>query len=438
MALIIALLLVVFITTTHFSKRDPVKAILIIISSQFILPFIEIKLSSPNISGFILNVFLVYVLLIQTITKRNFNRLLKNPVVIYLFLAHVYLIIIAIVKNVYWLNYINEFRRYLNGIIVLIVILMSNNLTINTESKKIIKIIYILFLGEFFIAALSYIGPHQINSFFNVSDLIGNKVALKANLISGTLLKPNNFANTMAFLFFALIYLTYIKNNKVINNTRLSTLLIISSMSVLLSGIRTALISLAIGVVIFFFKFKKRYGLIVVASAFIIFGSFNLINYSTDFNQATKTATNPFQRMEGITVIFNGFQYISENKASNLWLTISVLNYFPNNIIFGGNRFYKQGYGLVRSDNNNSTDATLALLLTEHGLLGFFIFMFPFFYILRKLRKQSKDEFYFNLLFFSVLLLQTVSDLGLFQQVPSTLYFLISGLQINKINNSTT
>jgi hypothetical protein len=337
----------------------------------------------------------------------------------------------AVLKDVYWLNYINEFRRYLNGVIILVIIMISG-LSLKDTGKEVKNVLISIFLIEISIALLIYIGPQQINNFFNVHELIENNVAIRSNLISGTLTKPNHFANTLAIIFFVIIFLFQFQKNKIIENNRFVLFLLLSSSAIFLSGVRTSLISFIFGLGLYFVKYKKKLGIIIAVIGLFVIISSNILNNQTDFRDSTKNATTGIERMEGITVLFKGLNYISENRVTNLWLSFDVLSYFPDNIIFGGNRYYKQGYGWIQSKNNNSTDATLALLLTEHGLLGFFLFMFPFLFVLRRLWGQNKNHFYFNLLFFTVLFLQTISDLGLFHQVSSSLYFLVSGLQINE------
>jgi O-antigen ligase len=428
MIIVIALLILLVLYGHYIAQYDPIKAVLVVFVSYFILPFLEIKYSTASYMAFLLNVFLVYILAIYTIKKGLYSKIINNPIFKYLLIAHIYLLVIAILKNVYWLNYITEFRRYMNGVIVLIIIMISY-----TEgedySNRIKRMLLYVFVAEFIIAILVYFLPSQISSFFDTTELVGNRVAIRSNLISGTLLSPNHFANIMVIIFFVLLYFSH--KNKEINNRTLSIFILMILTAVFLSGVRTALFSLVFGLALYFFRFKRKYGIIVLTVLIFTLATVNVIESSDNFDEVTKSATNPIERMKGANVVFKGLGYISENRITNLWLTIDVLTYFPDNMLFGGNRFYKQGYGLVRYDNKNSTDATLALLLTEHGLLGLVLFLFPFIYILRKLRKKNKDEFYFNLLFFLVLLLQTVSDRGLFLQVPSILYFFISGLQLN-------
>lgn len=419
-----------FIYVTIVNRNYPYKSILAIVVAYFFLPFITAQISTELITPvkIIIQILVLYIFLLYILQKNYFYRILANKLFIFLILAHIYLIMIANIKGVNWLDYLNNYRSYLNNIILLILILLSG-ISIGQISKNVKKILLILFLFELFVAILTYFGPGQLYSFF---EPVGNRVTLGAKLVSATFLSPSVFSNTMVILFFTLFYLFHIEYGEKFKRIYLLLLLGISAM-VLLSGIRTSLISLILGIGIYFSFYRPKLGLLVLPFFVIFINIGSIYKLSNNYHSYSSKSDNPFDRMKGATILFKGTSDLYNNQESNLYLSMVVLSDLPGNILIGSNKFYGSGYGIVNYQSKNSTDVTLALLLTEYGLFGVCIYLFPFLYILRSLyRKKDKDEFRFNFILFIVLLSQTVSDKGLFLNESNIIYFLISGLQMNK------
>lgn len=432
------LLSILFIYILVQVKYNPIKAIIAIIVAYFFIPFISVRAGSilGEYTGVILQSSVLFAFLVYVIISKRFAKLFSHTLFVYLIIAHVYFTLSAVIKDVDIVNYLNEFRRYLNNIVILLFVLISG-ISINLVEKKIKRIFLLLFLVESVIALLMYFGPSEIYNYFSVMESTNiSGITTTGKLVMGTLLAPNNFANTMVLLFFVILYLlSKEQNNK--NKTRIYYLLIIAIfITVLVSGIRTSLFSLLIGFAIYLLVFKGKQGVLFLGIALVLIFSMNIASMSSNFKDYSKRGNTALERMLGATVVFQGTKNMYKYQESNIWLSMLVLEYFPDNMIIGSNRYYKAGYGIIKDGNKNSTDVTLALILTEYGIIGFLLYLFPFIFILTYLyRNNEKKEFTFNMIMFVVLLSQSVSDKGLFLNYANIIYFLISGLQMNIIIN---
>jgi hypothetical protein len=151
-------------------------------------------------------------------------------------------------------------------------------------------------------------------------------------------------------------------------------------------------------------------------------------NVSINFNE-NDGFQNPVQRIAyGIIKIFNPETSVIE--SSTLVRSANILSQIKD-FLFGSAVYAKGG---TYQGISSITDATLAFIFVEYGLITFILCLIPFIYPILFLKNNllRKKDFKFGIALFSCLLLQTITDQGFFTVYTSALYFLICGVLIHK------
>ena len=89
----------------------------------------------------------------------------------------------------------------------------------------------------------------------------------------------------------------------------------------------------------------------------------------------------------------------------------------------------EKGYGTGIS---SISDTQLLFILVEFGIFIFILCLMPYIISIREIKKTSPPQLYrVFILFFSVILLQTLVDQGIFDTLTSFLFFIICGCEVN-------
>jgi len=127
----------------------------------------------------------------------------------------------------------------------------------------------------------------------------------------------------------------------------------------------------------------------------------------------TGDADNVVERqLYGLSILSHGDAITAEQ--STIFLSWYVLNnYFICNPLFGNWQLYsKESYGLVSPDNRTVTDATLAVYLSDIGIIGILLFIYIQLKILLLTIGKSRRKW--GVLLYMYALLSTYTDIGIF------------------------
>lgn len=108
-----------------------------------------------------------------------------------------------------------------------------------------------------------------------------------------------------------------------------------------------------------------------------------------------------------------------------------MLQVISENIIFGKGTYFVNFYSGIQS----VTDAFLFFHVAEFGVIGLFLLLAPYARLYRALKKSSMHTWKLFLVLLSILLVQTITDNGLWYLVANVVFFVI--IAINSINEET-
>jgi hypothetical protein len=304
------------------------------------------------------------------------------------------------------------------------------------KEKTLFKMVGLLVISQLILALgqITFPSLHKFLVIEFVQDGSGVRRIISEQIILGkvaigTFIRPANLGNFLAIFIPAIIYFLTGKF-KGWRNIIFNFFLIALIWILVQTGIRTSLISF-----IFFLFFvlwlqgkRKMFGVLSVIVIFFYTISQYFQNVSINFNK-NDGFQNPVQRIAyGIIKIFNPETSVIED--STLVRSANILSQIKD-VLFGSAVYAKGGtyHGI-----SSITDATLAFIFVEYGLITFIICFIPFIYpiIFLKIHLLRKKDFKFALALFASLLLQTITDQGFFTVYSSALYFIICGVLIHR------
>jgi len=231
----------------------------------------------------------------------------------------------------------------------------------------------------------------------------------------GTFSNNNYYANFLCIagliIYFEILSKRYF-GNKYSPNFLYFSLAIITA-SIMLSGIRTSFITFLIGILVSLLtlvKLKRMFNVFIIS--LLIMVSIGIISSNFQIRSIDRLR-------EGLNNLYLGFSKSQETNTT-LDLTINTLHLInSNDILFGRGRLFKSGYFVTKSgkadfalsrENKNFTDATMALIIVEFGIIGTFLFFFPVVFIIKNVNSMKIE---IKILLF-ILILQTITDIGVF------------------------
>lgn len=182
---------------------------------------------------------------------------------------------------------------------------------------------------------------------------------------------------------------------------------------IFISGIRVALVAylLALYYVILVVLNSRKQKIVFVIIAIVLFFSFSAISViNSDLIQ---------RQISGLTSF--GEDGFNDETSTTFATTFLITEYFITSPLLGCGLLYKSsaGYGaFVSFENRNTTDCTLALIITEYGML-FFVLVVFFFYMLFRFNDKKSGKRIMAIFFY--LLMLTIVDLG----ITSTIHMAI-------------
>ena len=449
------ILFILFISGCYILFRKGVNFVFYILFLQFFLIFAVNKVQ-PNLTGstgtfisFLLVVMFVYLLFVKRkINGLQFDILMKFLCLIALTL--IYLIATALIKDIDPIIYLKFIRnRFLFLIIFFFLIFESGNIK---KNMVINSILFILFI-EAGIGLLQYFGPRELFDFFimspyvnssgNIIQLVAEKNVNLGTVETGTLGRINYFANIVSLLTVYMIFVLF--NTKEINKKRkmlIAVAISIGITAIILSGVKTSVVSLVIGLFLVIFFKNRIAGFAIITVCVVLLSVYSHSLYIRGFesvetitkNKKVSTFTDPMERLTSLFVLLQDPSNLDNKTSLTFRRTFALAPYFPDSPLIGSDRYWKSGYGECYhgSPTFSASDAFLMFTLVEFGLIGTIIFLLPYFLTISIVKKYGNKNAYVMIsIILSILIMQTVTDVGLFHRTANMLFFMFAGVEIN-------
>jgi hypothetical protein len=323
-------------------------------------------------------------------------------VILYISFSFMFLWISSVFHDVSFLTSIHFYRQLIIPLLLFLVFsTIKENITIEQFRKYFILVIIL----EFFLSLLQY--QNLSPEFLTQKDLNIER------LFHGTF-SNNNFIGNFFALFALVLYFELIEKSFLeLSKLKFYSLLSMTVLGVVLSGVRTSFLALIAGVILanLMLPGKRKLVLTVLIGCLIFINSLsNLKTFFSDNNSVTRI-------IEGIEVLTTETDL--KNSKSTISLSLRLFEAFNDgNFWIGQGKLFKGGYFVVDSgsttteisiEKKNETDATLMIILVEFGVIGLLIFLLPAIWIFNISNNKKK-----SMVFLVTLLLMTVTDLGIY------------------------
>ena len=347
-----------------------------------------------------------------TVKYSLFSKLLSRnrDTIFYLLILLIYFTILTVVRHMGF-QYFGYLRSNLSSIFLLFY------LSINTPKPQHISKFILITLTVQIILGLIQEFTGLGNFSFNSE---GNGVV---SFLTGSFTGNNLYADFLTFATLILLLESRFKF-KGLYKILVCLLFICSAYLIFKSGIRLALGSFLIGVILHLYLNSKTSRLVLYFMVLLIVGVFY---FGTSFPLETKVindwhVTSNTERQSGLLGVFQGWDYLQYSTIFYSWILLS--EFFIHNPIFGSGLYFTDyGYGgLVSYLTSNATDVTLALFITEFGVIGILLLYLIFrgiFYVNNK--KCFKNELIVPII---VVLLQSITDSGIFDTIIMSYFYL--------------
>ena len=274
--------------------------------------------------------------------------------------------------------------------------------------KSLVKLIRIIVFVEILLALVQ---PYF--SFLNYQSTLQDEAM--TSMSNGTFIRNNVFIEFLTPLVMILVYYDFIHKK---GGLWMDFLLVLLTLFLTYnSGVRTVFLAILPVVFVVLYRllslrFKSTRGkilatIVICMSSYMIYSVVQSLAEERGITY-TKNAEDSSDRQAVLLSILNDPEF-AENQTT-LGFTIIVLSTFPDDPIFGpGNMFKGKGYDFIQRESGDETDATLAILLCEIGLVGILLLAIIYYLIISKIGHNVQIS---RLIFF-YLLIVTIADPGL-------------------------
>lgn len=377
------------------------------------LKFILFKLNFSYASLAIVFLFVLILLLFLVNIKKILNTKYSKTIILSQFLFLAYILITGILRGD--VVYILDLTKFYFFGSFLFLIIISNRKKVNFYSinKFIFYFTFILSI----LGLLQFLYP-SLSDFF-VIDLTkfgyGEKTKIDVfKRVVGISPSTTGFGNLMAFL---LTYLIAVRNYIFTKSNYIFYVFVLFSFSaIVLTGVRTSLASLFIALLILSVigKDKQLFKFLSLLTVAILFSWQSLLLIGENYNQKTEGFSNPIGRS---LQLFSLISDQESEKTSTFTLSVESFDEFLKNPIFG------TGDDMEWLQYYSITDAYLIYHLIQIGFVGIIILFFPYLKIIN--RKVIK-------VLFLILILQTITDTGIFTNDTNLIFWIIAAIIIKK------
>ena len=205
----------------------------------------------------------------------------------------------------------------------------------------------------------------------------------------------------------------------------------LSIIAILLTGIKTSALSLIFGFILIIYFKNRRIGTIVMVSIALVLLIYNTSISLIGMNYLNTDVTfdTPIQRIMSSFYIFGGIRNIADGSTT-LVRSYNLFDTIMENPIFGVLRYYQGGY---YKGIQSITDAFLFFNIAEFGLIGLTLILLPYIQVLRFIKLHATKSYKIMLTLFFVLLIQTITDPGIFYLYGNAVFFLLCSVSVVNI-----
>lgn len=373
----------------------------------------------------------------------DYHGFLFDPFIRWFVLTSIMLIVLAVIRGIAPLDYFTFYRRVATGYLLLSMFLIAPP----ADRRNQVFSLFVLLLSlETGLGLIQYFGPGSISQFLSdrASYMVDGELVLMKEedfsggvLVNGSFSRYNIFGNTLSLMiiYVSACFVLRQEVNRFHSNRLIIVLIILTGIGgVLLSGNKMSLISMIAGFFVIFSYKNFRQSLIILVvliTLTILYRTFLQDIGVTTVSQSESALESPFERLLGIFALLDNPFEIGEGTLTTFTLSIVMIPYIVYNPFFGAGLYYRGGYPFIYPGSDSETDATLAFLLSEFGIIGFTIFISVILYGIILLKRKGMDHS------FSIILpvvitagIQTVTDPGVFSRITCFLLVLVIGVEI--------
>jgi hypothetical protein len=357
-----------------------------------------------NELGFAVGLIITLIFVYTFFLKKKSLILNKDRinVILYITFSFVFIWICSVFHDVSFLTSIQFYRQL---IIPLSLFLIFSTIRENITLEQFRKYFVLVIIIEFLLSLLQY--QNLAPEFLTQKDLNIER------LFHGTF-SNNNFIGNFFALFALVLYFELIEKSFLeLSKLKFYSLLSMTLLGVILSGVRTSFLALIAGIILANLMIPGKRKLVLIASLGGLIFINSLSNLKTFFS-----VDNSFTRIiEGVEILTTETDL--KNSKSTISLSLRLFDAFNDgNFWIGQGKLFKGGYFVVDSgsttkeisiENKNETDATLMVILVEFGVIGLSIFLLPAIWIFNITKNKRK-----SFVFLVTLLLMTITDLGIY------------------------
>ncbi len=418
-------------------NNDDLRLIYILFLSVFLEFFINRSFpSSTPMANIILSLFVMLILPVYYffIRKKKIWCFPSKSLIVIIFITLIYLLTLSLFRTLAPLLYLNNYRLLLHGILLFFI---SNSIFKENSLNLLVKYLFVMFILLFALAVAQHFGPQRIyeffafpNSYTRYSETISPMELSKMYTMFGrpintVFARYNVFGNFIGVLSITLVVIHLQLKDFNLIKKKILIILLIGLFCVLVSGNKVALMSFLFGVLLLTHYINKKIAYMLLLIGGVLFATFYTTLVLLGYSSSAQLGFNsPIQRMMGLFVLAtNPFDYEFQ-KLSTFGLSIKLIPDITQNPIFGVGKYFRGGYIHIFPGSHNVTDATLFFYTAEYGLIGISLIIALFYYAIYQLKKYCIDSYKLLRIIFIVLLLQTITDSGLFYRVSSYLFFI--------------
>lgn len=286
----------------------------------------------------------------------------------------------------------------------------SNKKMFSTDVRIIVKTLEFIIVLQVLFCILNVYGIYLYSA--TKTDIVGSE------LIAGTFVRYNHMTN---YLTTAYIYISYVYWRKlnVISSSKYIIYTLAVGLIVLFSGARMSVILFGMTFLLFLIMgFRKNIGKSIALFSIISFICIQLFH--------------KFELLSGIERNVNGlsqfFESPIEDNGSTIGLSTYLLFFQFNNPLWGNGIEYRGDNAYVLGTcelQSFQSDAHVAYVIVEYGLICFFLYIFFFFSLYKSMKNYLEPKWERGLLIMFVFFaLLTITELGLFDSSLSPFLYI--------------
>ena len=405
----------------------PYLSLTVLLIHGFVLNWFALKFYpvSYSLFGSVGTVLLYFPIILLYIKGNRIIREFSHVYIVFIFVFSLWLYLLSLYHNVSWMKYLLFFRNYFHFFLIfpltIYTIKRKNHYWIIYPIMGVILFQIVLFLIQMGIPSFQNYLIVEYRQTTNGWVALVSETLLRGKTFVGTFIRPANIGNFLAIIIPSLIVLKHLKFFRIKKFIYLILLLLLIGI-ILYTGIRTSFITFTIMTAgVLFILNKKTFSFFsVFALVFFVLVMPAIQNLSSQYDRS-ESFENPISRVSNLFETSNKKALTEETTVRR---TANILDQYES-FIWGSGRHLKGSY---YEGISSITDATLAVNLIEFGIITFILSIFLFFYPLKKIYKSSSRAFNLSLVFLIGVLLQTITDQGVFTLYSSIPLFIIFGI----------